>query len=204
MPEKTNSKKKKRYFLVDYENVKTEGFQGIDELEKTDTVIIFYSANADKMTFQLHTQIIETKAKISYFGVETIGQNALDFQLSSYIGYIIGKKNSCECFIVSNDRGFENVCNFWRRNGVRVRIIPEISKSNKENNAKKSEIKAAVKELGLEKADEDFVRELVIEFLKKENVAMPKLKNMINQELCKQFGSERTKTIYAAVKPLIK
>ena len=95
MPAKNNSKKKRRYFLVDYENVKTEGFQGIDELEKSDTVIIFYSANADKMTFQLHTQIIETKAKISYFGVETIGQNALDFQLSSYIGYIIGKKSGC-------------------------------------------------------------------------------------------------------------
>lgn len=204
MPEKNNGKKKRRYFLVDYENVKTDGFQGIDELEKNDTVIIFYSANADKMTFQLHTQIIETKAKISYFGVETIGQNALDFQLSSYIGYILGKKSGCEYFIVSNDRGFENVCNFWRKKGIRIRIIPDIAKSNKENNAKKSEIKAAVKELGLEKADEDFVRELVSESLKIDNVTMPKLKTMINQELCKQFGSERTKSIYAAVKPLIK
>ena len=204
MPAKNNSKKKRRYFLVDYENVKTEGFQGIDELEKSDTVIIFYSANADKMTFQLHTQIIETKAKISYFGVETIGQNALDFQLSSYIGYIIGKKSGCECFIVSNDRGFENVCNFWRKNGVRIRIIPDISKCGKEANAKKSEIKAVVRELGLEKDNEEFVIGLVSDSLKIDNLTAPRLKNRVNQELCKQFGSERTKTIYAAVKQFIK
>ena len=63
MPAKNNGKSKKRYFLVDYENVKTEGFQGIDELEKSDTVIIFYSANADKMTFQHQASLSFTDSR---------------------------------------------------------------------------------------------------------------------------------------------
>ena len=104
MPDKKNNKKRKRFFLVDYENVKSDGLQGVDELDKNDNVIIFYSANAGKLSFDLHTQLLDTKSKVTYFEVDTIGQNALDFQLSSYIGYILGKKSDCECYIISNDR----------------------------------------------------------------------------------------------------
>ena len=87
---------------------------------------------------------------------------------------------------------------------MRIRIIPDISKCGKEANAKKSEIKAVVRELGLEKDNEDFVIGLVSDSLKIDNLTAPRLKNRVNQELCKQFGSERTKTIYAAVKQFIK
>ena len=46
--------KKKNYYLVDYENVHKAGLNGIEELKSTDTVIIFYSANADSLSFELH------------------------------------------------------------------------------------------------------------------------------------------------------
>ncbi len=202
MPEK--NKKRKRYFLVDYENVKTAGLQGIEDLEKNDSIIIFYSANADRITFQLHDQINRTKAKVSTIGVDTVGQNALDFQLSSYIGYILGKKSGCECFIVSKDRGFENVCNFWRTRGIRVRIISGISESSKEASVKKSELKSAIKELGFSKEEAEIIKNLISENVKNDKLALPQMKININNELCKQFGNEKAKIIYAKLKPFIK
>ena len=203
MSDKKSNKKKKRYFLVDYENVTAAGLNGVDELDKNDFVVIFYSSHADKLSFSLHTQIIDTKAHISYFEVDSVGQNALDFQLSSYIGYILGKKSGCDCFIVSNDRGFENVCSFWRSRGIRLRIIPDILRSCKDYTAKKSDIKAALKPLELTKEESDFVRELLINILERDDVTLPQLKTILNQSLCKKFGSERTKPIYASIKGFI-
>ena len=44
-------------YVVDFENVNSQGLNGIDRLDSTDQVIIFYSENADSMTFDLHEQI---------------------------------------------------------------------------------------------------------------------------------------------------
>ena len=80
-----------RVFLVDYENVKTQGLNGISKLTESDTVCIFYSENADNMTFGLHRRLMETKANVQYQKVEVGYKNALDFQLSSYLGYVISQ-----------------------------------------------------------------------------------------------------------------
>ncbi len=204
MSDKKNEKKHKKYYLVDYENVHKTGLHGIDELDKSDNVIIFYSQNADKLPFSLHNQIIETKAKITYFEVDTVGKNALDFQLASYIGYIVGKHSKCVCFIISNDAGFENVCNFWRKYGIKICRTSDISQSRKFDSLKKSEIKSALCELELEKEEFEFIKDMLLEAVERYDVSIPKIKCDINQQLCKKFGSGRTKAIYSAIKPLIK
>ena len=38
-------------YLIDYENVKSEGIKGIAQLSEEDRVVIFYSHNADTITF---------------------------------------------------------------------------------------------------------------------------------------------------------
>ena len=204
MPVKKSEKKRKKYYLVDYENVHKTGLYGIDKLEKNDNVIIFYSPNADKLPFSLHNQIIETKAEITYFEVDTVGENALDFQLSSYIGYIVGKHPKCMCYIISKDNGYQNVCNFWRKHGMKISLTPDISQCKKYDPIKKSDIKDAVNSLELEKEDTDFIKDLIIENIERYDIPLPKIKCLINQELCRRFGSEKTKTIYSSIKFLIK
>ena len=39
-----------RYYLVDYENVKEEGLEGMENLTSKDCLVIFYSKNANKDT----------------------------------------------------------------------------------------------------------------------------------------------------------
>lgn len=204
MSEKKGEKKHKAYYLVDYENVHKKGLYGIDDLEKNDNVIIFYSPNADKLPFSLHSQIIETKAKITYFEVDTVGKNALDFQLSSYIGYIVGKHSKCMCYIISKDSGYENVCNFWRKYGKKICLIPDISQSKKCAPVKKSDIKDALNSLELEKEEAEFVKDLLMENIERYDIPVPRIKCVINQELCRKFGGEKTKTIYAVIKEFIK
>ena len=114
-------------YLIDYENVNTDGLNGISRLSAEDTVIIFYSENADRMTFGLHRRLNESKATIDIRKVDVGGSNALDFQLGTYLGYLIALNREEQYCIVSNDRGYNHVANFWGKQKVKVQVISEIS-----------------------------------------------------------------------------
>ena len=204
MADKKCGKKNRKFYLIDYENVNRSGLDGIEMLRKNDTVIIFYSKHADTLSFQLHEKLNDTKADITYFDVDTVGKNALDFQLASYIGYIVGKYEGSTCYIISHDAGFANVCNFWRKKGVKISIFPDISRSATAREVKKSDIKLILADLGLESEDENFVKNLLIENINRYDASLPQIKGSINTELCKRFGSEKTRDIYSAIKGLIR
>ncbi|MEA4966106.1 MAG: PIN domain-containing protein [Oscillospiraceae bacterium] len=118
-------------YLIDYENVNTDGLNGISRLSAEDTVVIFYSEKADRMTFGLHRRLMESKAVIDCKKVEVGGSNALDFQLSSYLGFLIAQGRQTQFCIVSNDRGYEHVAGFWSRQKIDVRLVAEISSAAK-------------------------------------------------------------------------
>ena len=44
-------------YLVDFENIGYNGLKGIEKLPEGDQVHLFYSSNADKLTFDIHYQI---------------------------------------------------------------------------------------------------------------------------------------------------
>lgn len=115
------------YYLIDFENVKSRGMEGVELLSEEDTVCIFYSDNADSMTFDLHQKLNETKAEIMYHKVAVGTKNALDFQLATYLGYLICEKQQegihPNYFIVTKDNGFNSLLGYWKTQGVPVRII---------------------------------------------------------------------------------
>lgn len=115
------------YYLIDFENVKSRGMEGVELLTEEDTVCIFYSDNADSMTFDLHRKLNETKANIIYHKVAVGTKNALDFQLATYLGYLICGQQSegihPDYFIVTKDNGFTSLMVYWKAQGVPVRII---------------------------------------------------------------------------------
>lgn len=115
------------YYLIDFENVKSRGMEGVEFLTEEDTVCIFYSDNADSMTFDLHRKLNETKADIIYHKVAVGTKNALDFQLATYLGYLICEQQRegihPNYFIVTKDNGFTSLMVYWKAQGVPVRII---------------------------------------------------------------------------------
>jgi hypothetical protein len=103
----------KHIFLVDFENVHTGGLKGTKLLSEDDKLIIFYSEN-DSDTIEI---IKELRHDFKYIKIVKNGQNALDFQLSSYLGYIINETiNETQFVIISKDNGFDCVTGFWRKN----------------------------------------------------------------------------------------
>lgn len=125
-------------YLIDYENVNTDGLNGISRLSPEDTVVIFYSENADRMTFGLHRRLNESKASIDIRKVDVGGSNALDFQLSTYLGYLVALNRDQQYHIVSNDRGYAHVANFWSKQKVNVRVISEISSARTDQAAQEA------------------------------------------------------------------
>ena len=108
------------YYLVDYENVNVSGLNGISKLTENDIVTIFYSENANTLTFGMHRRINELKACIKFQKVAVKEKNALDFQLCSYLGYLIRDKMTEEnlnnsYFIVSNDNGYSILPDYWKK-----------------------------------------------------------------------------------------
>lgn len=102
-------------YLIDYENVKSEGIKGIAQLSEEDRVVIFYSHNADTITFEAMDMIFNSKAQVSKYKILCGGKNALDFQLSTYLGYLIHEAKDSYFYIISKDNGFKHVVDFWKK-----------------------------------------------------------------------------------------
>lgn len=100
-------------YLIDFENVKSKGLVGIEQLGEDDKVIIFYSENSDTISFEMHCKVMTSRADIEYLKVRVGGKNALDFQLSTLLGYLLAKGSYSHIFIISGDKGFDKLHDFW-------------------------------------------------------------------------------------------
>lgn len=88
-------------YLVDYENVNQKGVNGVIHLKLTenDCIVIYYSNNANSLTFELHNELMRTNAKIEYRKITSESKNALDFILVCDLGRFI-TQNPDEHFIL--------------------------------------------------------------------------------------------------------
>lgn len=108
-------------YLIDYENVYIEGLTGLEYLTKRDEVVIFYTQNRCGLTFELHRRLISCDAKLRLMEVTALStrkntvKNALDLQLSMYIGYLIGSRPKERLYIISKDTDFDLNQQFYDR-----------------------------------------------------------------------------------------
>lgn len=117
-------------YLIDYENVRDEGLEGLFDLSGSDTVNIFYTVNADRMSFAYVSRLLkgDCRAEINFFEVAP-GNQSLDKHLSSYLGFLLGRESSDDnmYIIISKDNGYLPVINFWNSDGeIRARVFPRI------------------------------------------------------------------------------
>lgn len=121
-------------YLIDFENVASEGLSGITNLSEEDQVIIFYSNNSNRISMKMHIQIGKSVCKLDYFEILVGGKNALDHQLSTWLGYLIGTGAAeRNYYIVSRDMGYRHVTNFWAGSALApsIRCIDSIKVAGK-------------------------------------------------------------------------
>ena len=98
------------YYLVDYENVGSNGLSGCKNMTASEHIIIFFTQNARKIDM----------AEIANHGAAELkmieipaGKQSADIHIGSYLGYLAGK-TKCNIVIISNDTDFDNVIKFWK------------------------------------------------------------------------------------------
>ena len=206
------------YFLIDYENIHCEGIRNLKEIQDSDTLIIFYSDQCKSISFEALEAILNKKITYRCFKASVGTKNALDFQLSAYLGYLIGKNSETDTkyFIVSNDKGYDCLYDFWKSfstNVIRLTTQPEniekkeISKAaaastkkkaNKANKVKKSKT-ATLEEIKNVISDEEDPAEILEIFNRY------KTKVEIMNGLAKKFkDSKKAGSIYKKLKPLLR
>lgn len=128
----------KRYFLVDAENVHVYGLSGIRDLTKDDVVIVFLTNQCgDKIMDVISNYKKSLECKILTMEVNCGSKNALDFQLVSYLGLLIGehKDDDIEYYIVSKDTGYVASINLLSNCiNNKIKRIPSIMLYNVEYN----------------------------------------------------------------------
>lgn len=185
------------YYLVDFENVKKDGLDGIHKLGKEDKVCIFYSKNADSITFDQHRRITESQATIEFCKVDVGSKNALDFQLATQLGYLIANQAANMYYIVSKDKGFEILSGYWKSRGVSVTLIADITGRSHDHETQelREKLQAVIKE------DEEVTVEEILKI-----VQQYKTKQGIMNALMKKYPSadnKKSSKIYKTIKPLL-
>ncbi|MCC3869082.1 PIN domain-containing protein [Terrisporobacter mayombei] len=127
----------KRIFLVDTENVNITALSSANKLNEEDIIILFVTERTNVFQFgRDKLKCLNTKANILKINVTTGVKNSLDFQLVSYLGFIIGQHRyeANHYYIVSKDRGFLSSINLLENcTDYKIELINSISELFKED-----------------------------------------------------------------------
>lgn len=188
---------KRNFYFIDFENVQSSGLKGIDDLKKEDEVYIFYSENANRISFEMHYKLMRTLADVYIVSVDVGGKNALDFQLSSYLGYIINQNRFSEAdyYIVSKDTAFSYLVSFWEDRGVEVSVVHSLEENGTE--CAKPSLQDRVEKLVFNRK----LAERIVAIMQK-CVTKQELHTTLMKDFQQYFDRERIVEIYRAIRPL--
>lgn len=179
-------------YLIDFENVHSDGLKGIELLDKKEKCYIFYSEHAGVLTFNMHKRITESKADIFYVEAQVGMKNALDFQLVSYLGYMIREAPDEDYCVISNDKAFELVGRFWQDKSVNVFSAVSLEQAKKSGDYNK--LHSELEKLIPDREECEFVEKCINEL---------STKSGINNRIVKKYGTTRAGEIYKIIKPLL-
>ncbi len=144
----------------------------------------------------MHRKINACKAHFNLTEVKTGKANALDFQLVSYLGYLIAMAPKNEYYIVSQDKGFKSAVVFWKDRGISVALVSDLAGRDEDKVA--DQLTREVRALVGDQATADKVVRVILKY---------KTKQGINNALVREFPSQDNKKaseLYKAIKPLLK
>lgn len=209
----------KRCFFVDYENVNRVGLNGILKLSETDCVRIYYSKNAEAMTFGLHRRINASKAKFQYVKVQMPIKNATDCLILYHLQNLTRRRKDMLYYIVSNDADFDLSIEMFRQLKCQVYRVPEICqaqnvlKSQNTSEVSKDSAKPKVQPASKEKREAQvrsfygkYCKEDAYKEKKEETVQAilhAKSKVDLNSQLTKLYPGSLVKQLFELIKPLI-
>lgn len=132
------------YYLIDYENVHSDGLIGCGELGRADHIVIFFTRNAKSIDMSDISD--HGSAELKMIEVPA-GKQSADMHIGSFLGYLAGKMGKeCNVVIVSNDTDFDNVVTFWKeKTGIKASRAQQIKKKSAQKEASNGKRQATPK-----------------------------------------------------------
>ena len=96
----------RKVYLVDTENVGTAWKELLPQRGVKDMIILFYTENSPGISYVDLNVIREYPSSFDMILCYP-GKNGLDFQMISYLGYLIKTAPKTEYVIISNDTGYD-------------------------------------------------------------------------------------------------
>lgn len=120
------------YFLVDFENVRSSGLRGVDYLEESDYLTIFFSNAACKCENRYLEEIEKSGCDFDTCKLQRVGKNGLDFYIATRVGEFYGTGHKDRIAIISKDKGYKAVRDYWDArlpSNHRIIISPSVERS---------------------------------------------------------------------------
>ena len=96
-------------FFVDSENVGDSWIQLFDYLNDDDCILVFYTDKSPNMSYANVVALKQSPFEPEFILCENGTDNALDFQLVTYLGSYTVKNPDDNLIIVSKDKGFDSI-----------------------------------------------------------------------------------------------
>ncbi len=106
-------------YLIDTENVRTVWTLLLDRMTENDKIFVFYTMNSGNVSYEDLNGVISSGKNVQLIQCHT-GKNGLDFQLVTYLGYLIKGNENADYCIISDDSGYDAVLKFWEERKVNV------------------------------------------------------------------------------------
>ena len=203
-------------YLIDYENTGVKGLYGIEKLQKDDLIVVFYGPKTGAVPFDDHVRISSAVSHVEYIKTSKTAKNYLDFQLTTYLGYLIAHTGVKEYCVISKDGGYDSVIDFWKSRGMSIvrRETISVEKPVKQTVRKTKKQSPVENENENIKSVPESVRKKVRHTLKAENLqggAYKKIyscmlqatdKQTLNTALVRVFTQEEGNRYYKQIVPI--
>lgn len=191
----------RKVYLVDTENVGTAWKELLPQKNSKDMIILFYTEHSPGISYSDLNIIREYPSSFDMILCYP-GKNGLDFQMVSYLGYLIKTAPKTEYIIVSNDTGFDSVVKFWcgRKTQVSRRSKSELT-APKEIEAEGEDVRIMLKEALSETYQTDEFLDKLYQILC--NYSVKQLQGLYFA-MQKELGAQTGMEIYRQLKPQIK
>ena len=175
------------HFMIDWENIQHNGLRGSRYLNPSDNITIFYSKACNRIEQGELQEILHSGCTLELCRLVNPGKNALDHYISSRIGSLFGSGYSGNVAIISRDKGFQAVQDYWKhcvKPSRNIVVRPNIEAgivSLNENTERRKQIQREMKIVNLEEEFEKYKEEKRIRSELKKLFADTDYQNFVNQ-----------------------
>lgn len=213
------------YFLVDFENVRSDGLRGVDYLEASDYFTIFFSNAAHSCENRYLEKIERSGCHFDTCKLKNTGKNGLDFYIATRVGEFYGAGHKERVAIVSKDQGYKAIRDYWDERlpaNNRIIIAPSVERSLIASNGNSDRVKRLKNQLS--GIDIDVFQARYEERMKLQKILrqifgetdyaskMPEIQDMIEKakepkiiylDSLHRFGKKQGLEIYRRIKPVL-